>query len=84
MRTIYHWHIDTASFAFDAYAETARDCRIAMQIAWARHREATGAEYTFDDIASNAPRRVALGSAWRDDFEIASRKDTAYERPKLQ
>lgn len=67
---IYHWRIDTANFSFDVYGATAEECVATARAAWSKHRRQTGASYRFEDVAANEPRKVRLGSAWRDDSEF--------------
>lgn len=65
-RVIYHWRIDTTNFTFDAYGDSVGQCARVMREAWAKHRRATGATDTWAEVASNAPRAVTLGNAYRD------------------
>lgn len=73
--TIYHWHIETANYSFDAYGRTAAECRTAMQLAWRKHQAQTGASWTFSEIASDKPRRIESGTAYRDDAILIRRED---------
>jgi len=66
-RVIYHWHIDTAHFTFDAYGGSAGECARVMREAWTKHQANTGATATFSYISEGgSPNAVILGSVYRD------------------
>ncbi len=66
---IYHLHIDTPSFTFDAYGATSTDATEAMQKALRKHIKETGADpeyFGLDDLSP--PTKVVIGRAYRDGF----------------
>jgi hypothetical protein len=63
---VWHWRIDTANFTFDAFADSATQCRLIMCAAWRKHAKLTRATYTWEDVESGAPYQIEIGRVYRD------------------
>jgi hypothetical protein len=70
--SIWHWQIETLNFSFDAYGSTRVQCTLAMSAAWHQHSAECDATLTFDEVArDSAPKKIVLGSAFRDGHLLA-------------
>jgi hypothetical protein len=71
-RSLWHWRIDTANFAFDTYGRTRRDAWLTMRIAWTRHRRRTGAAMVWAEVSDGpGPQQRAFNTPYRDGMALS-------------
>lgn len=68
MKTIWHHHMDSNNWTFDAYGATKEECMIAFAKGLRAHADKTGSDQSWVDecVSECEPHRVALGACYRD------------------
>lgn len=64
--TIFHIHVDTVRFTFDAYGRTEEEAREALTKGWKKHCRETRANPDDLNVDGQYVAKVKLGSCYRD------------------